>query len=96
MKCASDQRSFGFRVGHCHVQLTGVNIYIKLQSTHNGERKIKGAKSRTLPAILYKNNRDDYWVWAEKSIGYLKGKVISNQLSAKFFNEVFYICSLLD
>ena len=48
VKCASDQRSFGFRVGHCHVQLSGVNIYIKLQSTPKGERKIKGAKSRTL------------------------------------------------
>ena len=27
----SDQRSLGFRVGHCHVQLTGVGIYIKPQ-----------------------------------------------------------------
>ena len=35
--------------------------------------------------ILYKNNRDDYWVWAEKSIGYLKGKVISNQLRCQVF-----------
>ena len=39
----SDQRSLGVRVGHCNVQLTGVDIYIKLQVTDNGERKIKSA-----------------------------------------------------
>jgi len=35
----SDQRSLGFRVGHCHVQLTGVDIYIKLQVTYNGKKE---------------------------------------------------------
>ena len=25
----SDQRSLGFRIGHCHVQLTSVDIYMK-------------------------------------------------------------------
>ena len=44
----SDQKSLGCRVGHYHVQLTGVDdICIKLQVTYNGERKVKSAKRRT-------------------------------------------------
>ena len=39
----SDQRNLGFRVGYCHVQLTGVDIYIKLLVTNSEERKIKSA-----------------------------------------------------
>ena len=37
----SDQRSLGFLVGHCHLQLTGVYICKKLQVSYNGERKVK-------------------------------------------------------
>lgn len=43
-----DQKSLSCQVGYCHVQLTGVDdIYIKLQVTCNGERKIKSAKRGT-------------------------------------------------
>ena len=39
----SDKRSLGFRISQCLVQLTGVDIYIKLKVTYNGERKIESA-----------------------------------------------------
>ena len=39
----SDKRSLGFRISHCLVQLTGVDIYIKLKVTYNGARKIESA-----------------------------------------------------
>ena len=38
----SDQRSLGFRVGHCHVQLTGIDIYVpvKLKLKHPAARHL--------------------------------------------------------
>ena len=29
----SDQRSLGFRVGHCHMQFTGINIILHKTTT---------------------------------------------------------------
>ena len=45
----NDEISLSFRVYHCHVRLTGVDIYIKLQEILRGGG---GANS-----YLYKNNR---------------------------------------
>ena len=53
----SDQRSLGFRADHCHLQLTSVDIYIKLLATYNRKRKAH----KVLFTILCKNNRNDYW-----------------------------------
>ena len=53
----SDQRSLGFRVGHCHVQLTGLDFYIELQVRYNGKGKLTVHK--VLFTISYKNNRND-------------------------------------
>ena len=37
----SDQSSLSFRVGHCHLQLTGVDMY---NFTTDGEKKIVKCK----------------------------------------------------
>ena len=47
---SGDQRRLGFRDGHCHVQLTGIVIYIKLQE------RIKDRRLLSL-TFLCKNNR---------------------------------------
>ena len=49
----SDQRSLGFRVCHCHVQLTGVDIHTELQVTEKGKLTVH----EVLSTISYKNNR---------------------------------------
>ena len=73
----SDQRSLGFRFGHCHVQLTGVNHLHRTTSNVQGQKeKLKVQKVvltilyKTIEMIIVSVGRE-----VNLLIGYLKGKV---------------------
>lgn len=54
----SEQSCLGFRVGHRHVQLTSVDLYIKLQEmkTKKGELKKRKEKSQSYLHLRYESS----------------------------------------
>ena len=53
----SDQSSLGFRVGHRHVQLTSVDLYIKLQEMKRKKGELeKKEKAKSYLHLRYESN----------------------------------------
>lgn len=95
MRC--DQRSLRFRVGHFHVQLTGVYIYIKTRANVQQKKEnIKCVKSylrfyiTTIEMVIGSNGRE-----IKLLIGNLKGKVciVYESYYRKFYFFLFFFTS---